>query len=125
MRYLGIDYGTKRVGLALSDEDGKVAFPQMILENRNNLVDKIAQFCVEKKVEQIVLGESLNYKQENNPIMLEINLFKNKLLEKTGLQINLEPEWLTSALAARSAPSSKAIDDSAAALILQTYLDRL
>lgn len=126
MRYLGIDYGSKRIGLALSDESGKVAFPHVILENNANLLEKIAKICEEKRVEKIVLGESLNLKREANLIMAEINKFKEKLTRVIGLEIILEPEWFTSALASRSAANKKAkVDDSAAALILQTYLDRL
>lgn len=132
MRYLGIDYGAQRVGLALSDESGKIAFPESILANRKDLVEKIANLCGQKKVGKIVLGESLNYQREDNVIMREIREFKQNLEAKTNLEIILEPEWLTSMLAKRAldgqANSGKKmarIDDSAAALILQTYLDRL
>lgn len=134
MRYLGIDYGAERVGLALSDESGKIAFPESILLNRKDLVEKIANLCGQKKVGKIVLGESLNYKREDNQIMGEIREFKQNLETKTGLEIILEPEWLTSMQAKRALDGqnnsgknkkTERIDDSAAALILQTYLDRL
>ncbi|MEK7650838.1 MAG: Holliday junction resolvase RuvX [Patescibacteria group bacterium] len=132
MRYLGIDYGAQRVGLALSDESGKIAFPESILNNRKDLVEKIANLCGQKKVGKIVLGESLNYQRQDNQIMKEIREFKKDLETKTNLEIILEPEWLTSMLAKRAldgqANSGKKMarmDDSAAALILQTYLDRL
>ena len=121
MRYLGIDYGTKRVGLAISDEAGKIAFPFSILDNRANLIEQITKICVEKKVAKIVLGESLNYQSKPNLIMAKILDFKKHLAEKLKLEIIFEPEWLTSALATRSGGA----DDSAAALILQTHLDRL
>jgi putative Holliday junction resolvase len=124
MRYLGIDYGTKRIGLALSDESGKIAFPHSIINNTQNAINEIAKLCGEKKVTGIVLGESLNNKREANPVMSEINLFKTKLTETTKLEIILEPEWFTSALAARSAEKDENVDDAAAALILQTYLDK-
>lgn len=129
MRYLGIDYGSKRIGLALSDEGGSVAFPHSILSNTSEAVTQIAAICAEKQVTQIILGESLNLNQQANPVMTEITAFKNKLTGVTKLKIVLEPEWFTSALAARSLsgeinnPKEKR-DDSAAALILQTYLDR-
>lgn len=125
MRYLGIDYGSKRVGLALSDESGKIAFPEIILENKKDLLEKITKICVEKKVGKIILGESLNYQREDNAIMSEIREFKKNLETKTGLEIILEPEWLTSMQAKRSRVAHEHIDDSAAALTLQTYLDRL
>ena len=128
MRYLGIDYGAKRVGIAISDESGKIAFPHAILENKiglENLVKKIGEIISEKKVGKIILGESLNYKREANPIMAEITKLKTRLEEALELPVILEPEWLTSVQAARSAEKGERIDDSAAALILQTFLDRL
>lgn len=124
MRYLGIDYGAKRIGLALSDESGRVAFPHSIINNTQRAVEQIAKLCNEKQVSVIVLGESLNNKREANPVMAEINIFKTKLAEATKLEIILEPEWFTSALAARSAEKDANVDDAAAALILQTYLDK-
>ncbi len=123
MRYLGIDYGARRIGLALSDESGKIAFPEAVLSNDKYTLGKIKKLCEEKKVGKIILGESLNYKREANLIMGEIKTFREKLGAEIGLEIILEPEWLTSALAARSGADN--LDSAAAALILQTYLDRL
>lgn len=137
MRYLGIDYGAKNVGLAVSDESGKIAFPETILANKNpaDLLEKIAKICAEKNVSKIVLGESINYQRQDNEIMGEIRKFKKNLENKLNLEIILEPEWLSSMLAKRAPDGqlgtgrkiarSERIDDSAAALILQTYLDRL
>lgn len=123
MRYLGIDYGARRIGLAISDESGKIAFPDLVLSNDKYTLEKLKKLCAEKKVGKIILGESLNYKREANLIMREITEFKTRLNQETGLEITLEPEWLTSALATRS--GSNNLDSAAAALILQTYLDRL
>ena len=116
------------MGIAISDESGKIAFPHAILENKSgleNLVKKIGEITSGKKVGKIILGESLNYKREANPIMTEIAKLKARLEEALELPVILEPEWLTSAQAARSAEKGEKIDDSAAALILQTFLDRL
>src|SRR3989344_294976 len=64
MRYLGIDYGTKRVGLALSDEGGNMAFPLAVVKNDAKLNDTIVSFVKEKQVGAIVIGHSLAMKRK-------------------------------------------------------------
>ena len=96
MKYLGIDYGEKRVGLAVSDNDGKVAFPKLVLENNSDLFNKTSSFCVENKIEAIVVGESKNYKGEDNKISPQIISFKRELLKIIKLPIFLEPEFMSS-----------------------------
>lgn len=125
MRFLGIDYGTKRVGIALSDEEGKIAFPNDTLANDRNLADKIINLCKEKNVGAIVLGESNNYSGEENPIMPEIKKLSALLKKETKLPIIMEPEFLTTAQAKRIQGEVEGIDASAAALILQSYLDKM
>ena len=146
MRYLGIDYGTKRIGIALSDEKRKMAFAYGIILNtgKKEVVEKIKKICAENLVGKIVLGKSLNYKGEPNPIMAEIEPFKAALEKETGLPVVYENETLTSAearrplsgerkrpptLSKRKSPEKEKqarmkVDASAAALILQSRLDR-
>lgn len=134
MKLLGIDYGTKRVGIALSDDLGRVAFPHGVFQTDDALVSKIKKVCEEEDVETIVIGESHNFKQEENPIMPAVRELKAELERETGLLVHLEPEMLTSRQA-RRAPSAKQektrkpfkkenVDASAAALILQGFIDR-
>ena len=68
MKYLGIDFGEKRVGIAVSDIEGNIAFPKIIIENNTDLLKKITDFCNENAIEAIVIGESKNYKGEDNKI---------------------------------------------------------
>ncbi len=126
MRLLGIDYGTKRVGLALSDESGRFAFPYQVLINTGDqkVANDIAAICQKEGVTQIVLGESRDYRGEANPVMKQITSFQKQLAEKTGLPIILEPEFLTSAEAERLQGKTAEHDASAAALILKSYIDR-
>jgi len=136
MRYLGIDYGAKRVGLALSDPEGNLAFPYKIIKNDLELVDKIHNICGEEEVSAIVLGESHDLSGKPNKIMGCIEEFKRNLEGELDLPIYFEKEFMTSIFArgnggkkendARKSKKEKSekIDDSAAALILQRYLDR-
>lgn len=123
MRYLGIDYGEKRVGLALSDERGDFSYPLSVLQNSDNLVSEIADICKEKNVSAIVIGESKNFEQKENPIMKEIHKLIEELQTKTNIKIHLHPEFLTSMEAEQLQGHNEMHDASAAALILKSYLD--
>ena len=136
MRFLGIDYGTKRVGLAVSDENEKLAFPKGILPNDLNLFEKIGIFLKEEDIKEIVVGESMNLKGKPNPLSKKIEIFIAELRKKFKIPVRKEKEFLTSVEArgkvgkeindARKIKKekSKKVDDSAAALILQRYLDK-
>ncbi len=125
MRYLGIDYGAKKIGLAVSDEGGSLAFPFLIFTNssKENSVEKIFKIIEEKNIEKIVIGESLNLKGEENKILKEAKSFSEKLKEKTNLEVYFEKEWL-STIEARRFQDRHDADDSAAAIILQRFLDK-
>ena len=144
MRYLGIDYGSKRVGLATSDDGGAFAFPYKILKNDTTLVDTIHNICEEEDISAIVIGESTDLSGAPNKIMGSIEELVKNLEADLGLPIYLQKEFMTT-IEARQQPSSSggqargksmnnarkikqapqaAADASAAALILQRYLDK-
>ncbi len=123
MRYLGIDFGEKRVGIALSDEDGKLAFPKAVLVNNQDLLRNIIDFCMENSVDTVIMGESRDFHGKINEIMWKIEGFK-KQLETMGKKVVYEPEFLSSVQASKITGENDMIDASAAAIILQSYLDR-
>lgn len=124
MRLLGIDYGTKRIGLALSDEDGQFAYPHIVLKNNSKIIEQIAAICRGDRVGEIVLGWSLNYKRQENPLMKKIRIFQTALAEATKLPITLEDEVLTTREANQEIGPDNFTDARAAAIILRTYLAR-
>lgn len=124
MRYLGIDFGSKRVGLALSDEERRLAFPYLILANDKNLLSEVLRIVKEQKVSEVVMGDSKDFNGKDNPIAKEIAEFKISLEKATGKKVEYEPEFLTSVQAARWQGKTDKIDASAAAIILQSFLDR-
>ncbi|HPS21751.1 MAG TPA: Holliday junction resolvase RuvX [Candidatus Paceibacterota bacterium] len=136
MHILGIDYGSKKVGIAISDEEEKFAFPKIILPNDLTLTDKIREICEEEKVASIVLGESTDLSGKKNKIMGSIEEFKKNLEGEMDLPVYYEKEFMTSLFARRGIgklinnarkiknKKDKKIDDSAAALILQRFLDK-
>lgn len=123
MKFLGIDYGTKRVGIATSDETGKVAFPRVIFKNTASLFDEIIEFVNEEKIDVIVIGASMNLDGLENPVMKEIKNLKDKLERKTKLPIHLEPEFMTSVEARRMNNDVFGVDAAAASIILQSFID--
>lgn len=125
MRYLGIDYGTKRVGIALTDESGSIAFPHSIIPNSLRLGDEIMAICKKEDVKLIIMGESRDYKGNENTVMEGVHRLRAELQEKCGVDVIFEPELLTSAEAERIQGKNDKIDASAAAIILQSYLRRI
>jgi putative Holliday junction resolvase len=141
MRFLGIDYGTKRIGMAISDENGTLAFPKEIVQNDSNSFKRISEIINEENVREIVVGESVDFSGKLNALSGRIEVFILELEEKLKLPIHKQKEFLTSVEARRSKNTkenfnksqshskvkqikSGRVDASAAALILQRYLDR-
>lgn len=134
-KLMGIDYGGKKTGIALSDDSGAVAFPKEIVKNNKELINYIADLALKENISRIVIGQSVNYQGRDNPIMERIHQFKKALEKKISVPIDFEGEFLTSVEAQRqpqkaNLPRSrkpkvhKYVDASAAALILQTFLDK-
>lgn len=124
MRLLGIDFGLKRVGIALSDETGTLAFPHSVLPNNKNLVAEVAQIAKDQKVKAIVLGESKDLGGAANPLQKEIEEFKKAVMKEMKRPVYYEPEFWSSFQAGRYQGKTDKLDASAAAIILQSFLDR-
>lgn len=124
MKYLGIDYGTKRIGVAVSDDTGVLAFPLATVAAGPKALQEVSDLVRKHKVESVVIGESRNFKNEPNFLMEDIEQFKKDIAELAQVPVVYEPEFMTSAAAAREG-ESKSLDASAAALILQSYLDKM
>jgi putative holliday junction resolvase len=124
MKILGIDYGKKRIGTAVSDENRKMAFPREVLLNNETLLDNLKSLIEKEDVSLIVIGESKDFKMNDNPIMKDINKFKELLGKEFNLEVVLHPEVLSSHQAAKMmGESNEKIDASSATIILQSYLD--
>jgi putative transcription antitermination factor YqgF len=131
-RVIGIDFGTKRVGIALSDEARQFAFPAMVLENTEHLVADVYAYMQENGADTAVIGESTTYAGSDNPVMAYARTFAAALNER-GITIEFESEHLSSAHAkrqfevvekTRKPKESVVVDASAAALILEGYLSK-
>lgn len=143
MRHLGIDYGTSKVGIALSDEAGTMGFPHSVMQNDEKLMDTLITLMQKENVKSVVFGESIDFSGNGNPVLAKAHAFANDLVEKTGVSVFFEPEMLTTQEArrgfdglhpqheantsrtrAKTDAHTHATDASAAALILTSYLSR-
>lgn len=124
MRYLGIDYGRKRVGIARSDPNGRVAFPVKTIEGyeRAKLITEIGGVVQADAVGAIVVGLPQVPPGGDASLVPEVRAFAQELGTRCGVPVAFADERFTSKIAELSSPRD--IDAAAAALILQGFLDR-
>ena len=123
MKYLGVDYGAKRVGLAVSDANGSIAFPLETVDTAAALT-RIIQLVQEKGLKTIIVGDTLFHGGVENPVTREAQEFCDRLARETGLPVSRASEAWSSVEASRFAPKGSEHDDAAAAaIILQRFLD--
>ena len=131
MRVLGIDFGSKRVGLALGDTESGLATALATLPNDAALFEAIGRVCRERGVEAIVVGLPLNMDGSRGPQAERATEFADRLGSHLGLPVETWDERLSTAEVERallagglSRKKRKARRDRLAAqLILQSYLD--
>ncbi len=123
-RLLGIDYGKKRVGVALSDEVGMMAFPHKVFPNDQELVKNLCEVITKMKVSEIVIGHSLDKEGKPNLIHEKVEGLITDLTLETGLPIHLEPELYTTQAALRIQGRNAMTDAAAATLILDNFILR-
>ena len=134
MRYIGIDLGTRRIGLAFGDELG-VATPLAALTQSDPAERRAALLRIirERRADEIVLGHPLNMDDTEGPKAKEAAAFAAELSAELGKPVHLVDERLTSYEAESSIAKSKRrdvrasgiIDSRAATLILQDYLNQI
>lgn len=124
MRFLGIDYGSKRVGTALSDDAGLMAFPHKVLPNDKNLLKALLQIIDTEGVGEIVIGHSLNRAGQVNDIHAKVEELITDLTLAAPIPVHLEPEQYTTQEAIRFQGRTDMTDAAAASIILNSYLTR-
>ena len=132
-RYLGIDNGEKRVGLALSDPLKIIATPfrTLLVHNTNQVIRELDKIIDEQDVELIVVGNPLGMKGQQTVQRKRVMEFTDKLRD-IGYKVMLEDERLSSVSAKRimieqeikTGYNKELIDQTAAAIILQQFLDK-
>ncbi|MEY2641251.1 MAG: hypothetical protein RL150_644 [Candidatus Parcubacteria bacterium] len=135
MRLLGIDYGTKRIGVALSDEGARIAFPHATIANDKQTFAELSAIIQQYEVGKVIVGESKDLQMKDNRLMEDVEYFVTELTEKTKLPVELHPEFMTSVQVSkthfqlserhkdRGFEKPKQLDAQAATVMLQHYID--
>ncbi len=124
MKYLGIDFGKKRVGIAVSDAAGTIAFPRATLVNNKQLFSQLTELVKNEKIGTIVVGDTRSHGGGDNPVTSDAEAFVLAL--ETAIDVPVERIWemWSSIEASRYAEKGNEHNDaSAAAIILQRFLD--
>lgn len=135
MRILALDHGTKRVGVAVSDELKMIAQPLefILAEPFADFLARFKEILLEKEVELILLGMPRNMDGSYGPAALKVREFASALQAVVAIPIQFWDERLTSVQAqrflieggVRRAQRKQKVDKTAAAILLQSYLDSL
>jgi len=131
MRFLAIDYGSRRTGLAVCDPAETMAFPLDVLLGQKNLVEQIAKVVADEHIEAIVLGLPLNMDGSQGPQAQQVMAFAERLKQRVGVPIHLQDERLSSFGAQEKLQMTglskgkqrERLDALAAAEILQAFLE--
>ena len=126
--YLGIDFGKSKIGLAIADEETKIAFSFDTLKNDDGFWKKIREICLDENVGKIIIGTpSYEISRDGAENALA---FAEKMKKETGIDVELENEMFTTKMAQAGLKEmgmrgvGKKDDSAAARIILQSWLDR-
>ena len=126
MRYLGVDYGRARIGIAVSDPEGKIAFPRQVIAYRSmrQVIAAFKDSVAAEGIEEIVAGLPVGLDGQDTEETAAVRVFAEALAAALGLPVHLENEMFTTRMAEAAGGKGKMSDASAAAIILQSYLDK-
>jgi putative Holliday junction resolvase len=134
LKLLGLDVGEKKIGVAITDEEQKIAFPWQTIERTSLSTDFrwLQKILEEEKIEKIVVGVPLNLKGEETLQTHKVKIFLTRLRKKIALPVLEWEERLTTKQAIRYFQEArmkkkkykKKLDKLSAAIILQSYLDQ-
>jgi len=131
MKYLGIDYGESKVGIAVGDDESHMALPYQIIKNPGGekLFAELADLVKAESIETIVVGLPINTIGQSSAQTEKVKKFSEELKEKIAVEVVLHDERFSSKEAhklgagSREFRSDKRDDDVAAMIMLQSYLD--
>lgn len=132
-QFLGIDYGKKRIGLASGDASLRIAFPLCVLDNsgRRRVVEEISRIVREREVTMIVVGLPLKFDGTSGIAAENVKRFADVLKKHINVPVEFWDERFSSKIAERAMIEGglsrerrkQSIDQSAAQIVLQSYLD--
>jgi len=120
MKYLGIDYGSKRIGLSMGNDAECIAMPLETIENNDEVRNVLRNILRTQNIDAIVVGVPVSFDGKEYSQAAEARAF-GEIFKELGLPVHFENEMLTSKQSRDSGATD--IDASSAALILQSFLD--
>lgn len=128
MKHLGIDYGERRIGLAISDDDGKQALPKTTIVGMSQpeVLRLLKEFVAEEEIEKVIVGLPVGLSGEETEWTEEVNRFVDKLRNHLDVPVQTIDERMTSQMAQellKGADTAKE-DQVAAQILLQDFLDK-
>lgn len=126
MKLLGIDFGEKYIGLAISDKNDEFAFPYKTLENKNQefILKSLQEICKKEKIKKIIIGLPLSKQMKVTGQTKIVKEFAQRLEKFLKLPIEFENELFSTKIIEKNFGKSKRINEAAAAVILQSWIDR-
>ena len=127
-RLLGIDYGEKRIGLAIADSKMKLAVPLEIIENKGEdfVLEKLNEIVNRESIEKIVVGMPISLSGKEEKQAEVVKQFVDWLKYNINVEVKTEDERLSTKMVESLAKDKKVEKDAVAAMIiLQSYLDKL
>ncbi len=135
MKILGIDYGTKNIGLALSDEEQKIAFPHIALNvgtrrgafmsNTAKIISEMKNICEKERVEKIIVGLPINLSGEKTAATQAVLDFIEELKKFLSIPVETIDERLSTEQAKKLSANKENTDAISAQILLQGWLERI
>ena len=123
---MGIDHGDKRIGVAVSDANGRIAFPKQVVPNRGERTfAELKRVVEEERVSKIVVGLPVLPGDIETEQTKKTREFAERLRQEYTLSVEFENELLTTHIVKQAGIKKEHTDEAAAALILQSFLDKL
>ena len=132
MKYMAIDYGSKRIGLAICDRSETITSPYTTVQNQKDLLEKIAHIIETEEIEAVVIGLPLNMDNSHGPQAKLVCKFAERLAKFINVPIHFQDERLSTFGAeqklidtgVKKGKKKKILDAIAAAEILLTFLEQ-
>jgi putative Holliday junction resolvase len=131
MRYLAIDYGMKRTGLAVCDAEERIVSPLDVLHGSKDLLDRLLRIIAAERIEAVVLGLPLNMDGSEGSQVQRVRTFAGQLRRRIEIPVYFQDERLSSFAAEQKLQEAglsrgkrqERVDALAAAEILETFLE--
>jgi len=124
MRFLGLDVGKSRIGVAFCDTSVGIVFPRNVInvKSEEKAIEEITKIVEQDRIDKIIVGLPLNFNSTRSNIQSYVENFVNLLKKKVKVEIEFFDERFTTKIASMMSSNSKNVDSIAAKIILEDYI---